>query len=60
MTTIPTKVGLTLLGVYWAVMAGMTIHHLSPPETLNLALGTDRASMPLPPLYGGTRIRRTG
>jgi hypothetical protein len=60
MTSIPTKVGLTLIGVYWAVMAGMVIYKFSPPETQNLALGTDWVSITHTSTHGGARLRRAG
>ena len=56
MTAVPSKVGLTLIGIYWTVMAGMVICHLSPPKTLNWALSSDWVSITHISTQGGARL----
>ena len=51
MTTIPTKVGLTLLTIYWIVMFTMVGIHVTHPQSASLVWNTFQSqSSPSTPL----------
>ena len=50
MTTIPSKVGLTLLAIFWSAMAGLTVHALRANETRSSPTSNQRPGGCSPPL----------
>ena len=50
MTTIPNKVGLILLAIFWSAMAGLTIYALRANETRSSPTSNQRLGGCSPPL----------
>ena len=50
MTTIPNKVGLVILAIFWSAMAGLTVHALRANETTRSPTSNQRSGGCSPPL----------